>query len=62
MEKPSVKPSGWRSFRFDFTSERSQVVQPPQEIDAVRDRTCHKEQCGCGCYRSVVDVDRLDEQ
>ena len=63
MERDEQQITGWRSFRFGFGSGDTQ----PDKLEAIEiskrgDACCCQEQCGCGCYVSSVDVDKLDQQ
>lgn len=60
MDSPSVKPSGWRSFGFDFATQRK--IEPVPGIPQQCDGTCKQEQVECGCFRTVVDYEKMDQQ
>lgn len=65
MER-SEQPRGWKGETFSYGRGKSQSVDElckvvPEETEK-RDNCCSKESCGCGCYMTVVDLDRLDQQ
>lgn len=64
MERDEQQITGWRSFRFGFGAGTQQETGKLDAIEIAKrgDRCCSQEQCGCGCYVSAVDVDRLDQQ
>jgi len=61
MDKPALKLSGWHGFRFDFAVAIAAPEPYQDDLGMPCDGTCTKETCGCGCYRSMVDIEKLDQ-
>lgn len=63
MER-SEQYKGWKSACFNigrFDPQNQTILDAPEDSEK-KDRCCSQEPCGCGCYVSVIDVDRLDQQ
>lgn len=63
MER-SDQAKGWRGTRFNigrFDPKNLDYIDVPEVMDQ-KDNCCTHESCGNGCYMTVVDFDRLDQQ
>lgn len=65
MNLPDAR-KGWHGYKFIYGEGTVIKFASNTDVDERDilpcDGTCTKETCGCGCYRSMVDVDKLDQQ
>ena len=54
---------GWKSMQFIYGLGESLVAESDtKEIERKRDCVCKQDVCGCGCYLSTCDFEKLDQQ
>lgn len=62
MDRETEQVKGWRKFKGSFLYGAAAKPEPVPEVSQQCDGTCTQEQVGCGCYRAVVDFEKMDQQ
>lgn len=63
MQEDDDSLLGWKSMQFLYGAGASVfAASDAVEVSKNKDRACHKDSCGCGCYVATCDFEKLDQQ